>query len=330
MEEHADALVSPSLRALLHEIVDYAGLFPPAELRFGEAIRNYAHYREEPEAWMLSRFVLPIARFDDLDEYVRLFSAETLRLAVLGTGGRTAARFRTAFEQDLTAIESLHSRHFDQVQADVMEVLLPPALLETPDEALDFFDTLDRTLATTGVAKLDLFLEVPVADVSADALKRVLAAMAEHNSRQPVPPRMELGLKVRCGGLSPEDVPDPQSLAKALTLCRDTSVRMKATAGLHHPMRHYDGTLETEAHGFINVFSAAVFATECELGVDRVQAILEDETAEHFRFEKDHLAWGDLNASLDGVGYVRDNLALSFGSCSFEEPVDHLKDLEIL
>ena len=39
--------MSPSLRALLTGIVDYAGLFPPAQLSLDEAIRNYARYRTE-------------------------------------------------------------------------------------------------------------------------------------------------------------------------------------------------------------------------------------------------------------------------------------------
>ena len=46
-------------RALLSELFDYAGLFPPARLDLDTAVRNYACYLDEPEAWMLSRFVVP-------------------------------------------------------------------------------------------------------------------------------------------------------------------------------------------------------------------------------------------------------------------------------
>ena len=55
-------VMQPSLRTLLTEIVDYAGLFPPAKLQLDEAIRNYARYLRGPEAWMLGRFVCPAAR----------------------------------------------------------------------------------------------------------------------------------------------------------------------------------------------------------------------------------------------------------------------------
>ena len=53
-------------RALLHNIVDYAGLFPPASLGMGEAVRNYAQYRRGEQRWMLGPFVLPVARLDEL------------------------------------------------------------------------------------------------------------------------------------------------------------------------------------------------------------------------------------------------------------------------
>jgi len=48
-ESAADSLINPSLRALLHDIVDYAGLFPPADLPLDEAMHNYMQYRQEYE-----------------------------------------------------------------------------------------------------------------------------------------------------------------------------------------------------------------------------------------------------------------------------------------
>src|SRR5947208_8081320 len=49
----------PSVRAFFTGILDYAGLFPPAQLPLDEAVRNYARYRTEPESWLLGRFVCP-------------------------------------------------------------------------------------------------------------------------------------------------------------------------------------------------------------------------------------------------------------------------------
>src|SRR5262245_38924762 len=66
--DEGGAAMNPALRALLGGIIDYAGLFPPAQLPLEEAIRNYARYRTEPESWMLGRFVIPATRLKELAE----------------------------------------------------------------------------------------------------------------------------------------------------------------------------------------------------------------------------------------------------------------------
>ena len=62
------------LRALLERIIDYAGLFPPAKLPLDDAIKNYARYRRDAEAWMLGRFVIPASRLGELEPYRTLFA----------------------------------------------------------------------------------------------------------------------------------------------------------------------------------------------------------------------------------------------------------------
>src|SRR5581483_11690520 len=61
--------MTESLQALLAGVIDYAGLFPPAQLPFESAFSSYLRYRDGPHAWLLGRFVVPAAR---LDELVRL------------------------------------------------------------------------------------------------------------------------------------------------------------------------------------------------------------------------------------------------------------------
>ena len=55
-------MTTRSLRALLENLIDYAGLFPPAALSMEDAVRNYARYREGEFAWMLGKFVVPKAK----------------------------------------------------------------------------------------------------------------------------------------------------------------------------------------------------------------------------------------------------------------------------
>ena len=58
-----------SLRALLAHAIDYAGLFPPANLALEPALKNYAEYIRTPDAWMLGAqaqdFTAAVARNTD-------------------------------------------------------------------------------------------------------------------------------------------------------------------------------------------------------------------------------------------------------------------------
>ncbi|PSQ96255.1 MAG: hypothetical protein BRD55_07320 [Bacteroidetes bacterium SW_9_63_38] len=328
----SDALVPPSLLTLLDDILDYAGLLPPAALSLPQALRGYTDHREEPESWFLSRFVLPVRQLPDLPPHKNLFvNGPPVRFSVLGTGGPDRDAFLDAFARDLEVINDFDVEYGGQTQVDVMEVPLPTSAVGDDQSALNsFFTEVDRRLIQTGTVKLDLFLELPMQPSAVDALPALCAAVAEHNSRQAIPARSTMGLKVRCGGRAPSDVPSVEALAALIVACRDARVPFKAATGLQHPIRHYDDGLDTEMHGFVSLFAAAVLAVEHQLDPEHVQTILREETANNFRFEKEHFSWRNLSASLDGIRHTRDHLARSFSSCSFENPIDHLRDLDLL
>src|SRR5215831_5962903 len=73
-----------SLRDLLSGLIDYAGLFPPAALDMPTAARKYAERRDGEYRWALGRFVLPVARLDELEK-----AAE----GILPDGGREGDDF---------------------------------------------------------------------------------------------------------------------------------------------------------------------------------------------------------------------------------------------
>jgi hypothetical protein len=54
--------VPASLRALLTNLIDYAGLYPPAALPFEGVADRYRGFRDSPENWMLNRLVLPATK----------------------------------------------------------------------------------------------------------------------------------------------------------------------------------------------------------------------------------------------------------------------------
>lgn len=57
-----------TIRFLLENLIDYAGLFPPAELTMAEAVRNYAAYRHSEHNWMLGRFIVPASRLQEFEQ----------------------------------------------------------------------------------------------------------------------------------------------------------------------------------------------------------------------------------------------------------------------
>src|SRR5436853_477841 len=108
--------MSPSLRALLDRLIDYAGLFPPAKLSLDQAIRNYAGYRRGPQAWMLGRFVVPAGRLDELAPFVP---------ELFGSGAPLALTVLANEPEDARTAERFASRHAGRVTADSFEVKAP-------------------------------------------------------------------------------------------------------------------------------------------------------------------------------------------------------------
>ena len=135
--------------------------------------------------------------------------------------------------------------------------------------------------------------------------------------------------KLRTGGTEAAAFPTAGQLADALLAARDAGVALKFTAGLHHPLRHFDEGLGTRMHGFLNVFAAVILAREHRLDAVEVPDILEDEDAASFRFEADGFAWRDRRVPTDALAAHR-KFVTSFGSCSFDEPRDDLRRLGLM
>jgi len=105
-------------------------------------------------------------------------------------------------------------------------------------------------------------------------------------------------VKLRCGGAS---VPSVEQVALVIACCREAGVPFKATAGLHHPVRR------GEEHGFLNLLAATTAPPS------QLEAVLAEEDPNAIDF-----------ASADR------SLFTSFGSCSWREPVDDLRELGLL
>jgi hypothetical protein len=261
-------------RALLGELIDYAGLFPPAQLPMEQALAGYREARAGAHAWMLHRFVCPTARLSEL-------GAEASWPITV-----------TAKPSELEAIVAYDG----PLRLDAVEVRLSPEA--DADEV--------ARIAESSLPRC--FVEVPLGA----GMDELLDALAD----------ARLAAKVRCGGAVA--APEPAALAGFIAGCSARDLEWKATAGLHHPLRHQDTASGEWEHGFLNVLAAAGVAAA---GADtsEVEEVLACADADAFALDATGLRWRGR-----ALGPEARRRFDGYGSCSFDEPVKDLIGLGIL
>ena len=294
-----------SVHAFLNGIIDYAGMFPPAKLPLAEALRRYSDYKNaSPYGWMLGRFVCPTNRLPELLPLAKANeNGARLQMTALGPQGATVADFFLQLETSIEAILEFRRDWGAEKVVDTIEIPLPH------QHGIAAF--LGKVEGLLEQAELRGFLEVPM---SATWQKDV----AEFATR--IPPGHSLGLKLRCGGVTAAAFPTNEQVAFFIARCRDLAIPWKATAGLHHPGRHWDEAMQVWHHGFLNVFGAGLLATANSLTDPELIEILADRDGRYFRFESDRFAWKDWTCTTAQILEFRQRGPTSFGSCSFEEP----------
>jgi hypothetical protein len=301
-----------ALRAFLGELIDDAGLYPPAALPLSEALAANERGAAGPEYWMLGRFVVPAAQVGAL---ARLLddSPDPLECSVVVDAAHAAAEFA-----DLARLEAERG---DRIAVEALEARLTGAPGSTPKERIA---ALAEAVDAAGWDRRPaLFIELtPEEDLEAtfDAVR------SQRMLRD-----LDVCAKLRCGGTTAAAVPEPGAVARFIAAARDAGVPFKATAGLHHPFRHYDKALGGAMHGFINVIGAAVLAASSERPDEATLcAIVADEDAANFKLDDEWFGWRERRADREAIGGARMRLIRSYGSCSFSEPVDDLRAAGIL
>ena len=66
------------------------------------------------------------------------------------------------------------------------------------------------------------------------------------------------------------------------------------------------------------------------INLDEQIIILEDENANHFQFSDNGVSWKNFDLSQQELQKLRSEAFISYGSCSFEEPCEDLKNLGLL
>jgi hypothetical protein len=82
-------------------------------------------------------------------------------------------------------------------------------------------------------------------------------------------------------------------------------------------------------YGFLNVFVAAGIAHNGG-SVANVMLALEEQSSAAFHFHDDGITWRQYHFDVTRIASLRKECAVSFGSCSFTEPIEDLQSLNLL
>ena len=294
-----------SIQTLMDGLIDYAGLFPPADLEMKPTVANYAEYRSGHNDWMLSRLIVPVGRLEEFERHAH---------ALLPIS-------RDPASDDCWVISAL----------------------TVPVEHEDFEADLERIdAATSGTCP---------GWCGRGRHHRVSCGRCRRSGPRAVDPRLDLSvLRTRPSatfegrsrrwpavwrqgahrGRHPEAHPTPVELARFITVCANAEVPFKATAGLHHPLRHHAESVGCSQFGFLNVFVGAALAWNGRCEEDALVRILEAESLEDFQIENDRIGFGGQHVTLDQIEHARERFCHSYGSCSFLEPQEDLHGLKLL
>ena len=298
-----------SLRALLGRSIDYAGMFPPCSLGLAPAVKNQAQYVRSVDSWMLSAFVLPVAEFGEAAGLVPQFDKHhPWRVSALGAKTETAKDFLSELKNTAEVIRSFQKPHVDIAPIVQLEMFLP--------QDIDVLG-LNQAAALVADLKLQCFWET-----QAEAAEKAIALLARAK-------QSTFGYKLRTGGVTADAFPTSVQIARAILASTKHHVSMKFTAGLHHPIRQFRDEVETEMHGFLNVLGAGVLSAEHHWDEAQATEMLEDQRVASFEFHDTVFAWRDWEITLDRIK-ARRKFVTSFGSCSFDEPREDLRALNLL
>ncbi len=296
-----------TLSVLLDGLIDYAGLFPPAKLDMQPMVDTYRRVMLDPRGWMVGRIIVPVNRLGEFEQAAASLlpdeeEADPWCLSVL-----TAPCGDETLGSDLDAIDAFNARH---AEASAGKAIIDVIELRGSDAA-----SIDRAL--------DLLPDAvfPFVEISVESDPRGLIAVLAGS---------EAAAKIRTGGVSPDLYPSPREIAEFIAATAAAGVPFKATAGLHRPLPNDNPDVPARQPGFLNVFLAAAVALRHELAAEDIERLLELTDIGGFKFGETEAKLGSYEITLEELEEARLSYAISFGSCSIDEPWEDLQALGLL
>ena len=244
------------------------------------SVANYDAYLRSEWSWMLGRFIVPVARLGEFEEFLGGL-ATPLDEGV--TKWRLSALVGADPAADVTQLREFTERMMRgsgcrSAVAESVEVKIARV-----EEITRFAGIIPRELAT--------YFEIPLQMSNCREFIREVAACGRR-------------AKVRTGGETADKFPASESVIEFIRECSAAHVPFKATAGLHHLLRSVQRlTYQPESammHGFLNVFLAAAFL-RAGMEADVAVQLLDEQSAQAFHFDFDGAAWREHRLSQDEI-----------------------------
>lgn len=292
-----------SIKTLFSSIVDYAGLFPPAKLTMEEAIANYARYQTADYHWMLGNFVLTVSRLNEFEQLLLKLPSQASETS----HWRLSVIISQEVEWAIAKIQALN----ENPKIAIASLEFPPLSLSEIDQVFPYLP-----------ADIEAFFEIP--------------AHQDIKSYLTVLQRPGTSAKIRTGGLSAEAFPTISQLYEFIFACAEAQVAFKATAGLHHPLPgKYPLTYEPDSpnammYGFVNVAVLAALVYWQKVTAQEALVVLQESDIDTFQVSADSIVWKNRRLNIWELQKARQSFFRCFGSCSFQEPIESLKNLKLL
>jgi len=300
-------LVLDARTAAFAALIDYAGLFPPASESMQQAVDRYRTARSGPSGWVSGRF---LCRASDLTE---LASVVTKTFRQGDVPWEIGVIFDLPAGEAASLASDFHREMDPAVAVSAAEARLPDATQEAAGALVTTMLSITPDIVP--------FIEIDRSENISKQIKLVADVLASR--------RRTGGAKLRCGGLTPDLFPEPAEVAEFIISACNDRLAFKATAGLHQPVRHFDETIGTYRHGFVNIAMATAFA-EAGSNVTKLEAVIEETDMDAFTFNAASASWRDETVPGTALRRMRQTRFVAYGSCDFDEPVDALADLGFL
>lgn len=281
---------------LFGQAIDYAGLYPPAQMMMGMAVAKYRQFLASPQRWALARLVVPVNRLEELARVLQA-TAKMEKWRLAATGGNDPYA-------DGAAVSDFNERHAALARVEVIEAVTP-----TPKAVTT------RLAASAGIG---CFCELDPGSPDFEATAATVQEFGAH-------------AKLRMGGVVAAAIPAPETVLLFLDSCRRRNLAFKATAGLHHGLRgRYPLTYAPNAptgimHGLVNFALAAAWIYAGGTAAEAHAILLRDSTA-GMQFTAEAIEWQGQRWTREQIVAAR-RFFLSVGSCSFEEPMECISNL---